>query len=359
MRQMQLDTDCEGPLALNDNAFEVCRDFITPEGDRFFTQVSRYDDFLADIGKPADYVAVTTLKLILPFLKAYGLTNALLRDYSLKTMKLVPGVEGAYKFLKAQDFPIFEISTSYRQFAEAVGVRLGFDPGRIYSTELDLDRYTLSPGEAAALKVLKDEIAGLPGIELPPEAASLQDLPGPTQEAIHKLDRIFKEKVPALDIGVIYQEVNPVGGSEKARALSDSVAQTGVSLADAIYVGDSITDVQAFEAVRAGGGLSVSFNGNRYAVNAAEVMVVADNAWPIALIAAIFQLWGKEGVLEVATGGAKSLVLPEKVIEPLSRGLEGRNFNLYHAGSPDLDAVARESTAMRSRLRGEDVAALG
>ena len=49
MPNLQLDTDCEGPLALNDNAFELCREFIKPQGDRFFQQVSRYDDYLAEV----------------------------------------------------------------------------------------------------------------------------------------------------------------------------------------------------------------------------------------------------------------------------------------------------------------------
>ena len=141
MHALQLDTDCEGPLALNDNAFELCRDFVKPDGVRFFQQVSRYDDYLADVAKKPGYKAGDTLKLILPFLKAQGLTNAQISDYSRKTIMLVPGVEEAYKFLHAQGFPIFEISTSYRQFAEAVGKKLGFDAAHIFCTELDLDRY--------------------------------------------------------------------------------------------------------------------------------------------------------------------------------------------------------------------------
>jgi len=166
-----------------------------------------------------------------------------------------------------------------------------------------------------------------------------------------------------MDIGVIYREVNPVGGAEKARALSESLKKTGLSLADAIYVGDSITDLEAFEAVRAGGGLGISFNGNRYAVKAAEIIVVADTAWPVALLTAVFQEWGKEGVLELAApeGPKKSrtLVVPEAVIEPLARGLAGRQFNLYGARHPRLEQVAQESAAMRARLRGAAVAALG
>lgn len=154
-----------------------------------------------------------------------------------------------------------------------------------------------------------------------------------------------------------------MGGVEKARALSESLARTGLSLADAIYVGDSITDVQAFEAVRVGGGLGISFNGNRYAVEAAEIIVVADNAWPIALLVSIFRRWGKEGVLELATssqaGRQRIVAIPEAEVEALVRGLEGGVFNLYPAGAAHREAITRESTAMRARLRGATIAALG
>jgi energy-converting hydrogenase A subunit R len=154
-----------------------------------------------------------------------------------------------------------------------------------------------------------------------------------------------------------------VGGPEKARALEESLSRTGLTMADVIYVGDSITDVQAFEAVRAGGGLGISFNGNRYAVKAAEVSIIADNAWPVALVASVFRLWGKEGVLELATKGAagasRYLVLPEAVIDTLMRGLQGRNFSLYSPTTRDPEMIAKESMAMRAKLRGSPVAALG
>ena len=64
-------TDCEGPISKNDNAFELTCHFI-PDGDRFFTLISRYDDIQADIVKRPGYKPGDTLKLILPFLKAYG-----------------------------------------------------------------------------------------------------------------------------------------------------------------------------------------------------------------------------------------------------------------------------------------------
>lgn len=360
MHKVQLNTTCEGPLALNDHAFELCRDFIKPQGDRFFQQVRRYDAYLTEVAKQQ---GSHTLKLILPFLKAHGLTNAKIRDHSRKTMALMPGAEAAFRFLHSRKFPIFELSTGYRQFAEAVGLKLGFDRKRIFGTELDLDRYKLSESETGELKRLVGEIAAAPEIELPAEAASLADLPEPVQEAVATLDRIFEERLPAMGIAAILKEVNPLDGPGKAKALSDSLAKTGLFLTETIYVGGSLTDVQAFEAVRTGGGLAISFNGNHAAVNAAEVVVVSDSAWSLALLTAIFQSWGKEGVLEVAApetrNKSRSLVLPEEVIDPIMQGLDGCMLNLYLSKGANRDKIVQESLAMSAKLRGEAVAASG
>jgi len=363
MPSLQLLTNCEGPLALNNNAFELCRDFVLPDGVRFFQQVQRYVDYLAEVVKKPGHQAGDALKLILPFFKAHGLTNAQISDYSRKSIMPVPGVEAAYKFLHTQGFPIFEISTSYRQFAEAVGGRLGFDAAHIFGTELDLDRYSLSPAEKEELLRLQQEIVAAAEIELPLEAQSPEDLPPAVQEAIKLCDHIFGERLPEMDIGVIYREVNPVGGLDKARALEESLARSGLKMSEVIYVGDNSTDVQALAAVRTGGGLGISFNGNRHAVQAAEVSIIADNAWPVALAASVFLLWGKEGVMELATKGAagasRYLVLPEAVIDTLMRGLQGRNFNLYSTSTRDPEEIAKESMAMRARLRGAAVVARG
>jgi|UniRef100_A0A7C3SKA2 energy-converting hydrogenase A subunit R len=362
MYEIQLVTDCEGPLALNDNAFELCRDFLRPGGDRFFLQVSRLDDYLADLAKREGYKAGTTLKLILPFLKAYGLTDAMMAEYSEKTLRLTPGAAEAYRFLLGRQFPIFEISTSYRQFAEAVGKRLGIGPDRIFCTELNLDRYKISKAEADKLRTIKDEIAALPEIVITPQAQKPEDLSSETREVIERLEYLFGEVIPEMDIGRIYAEVEPVGGQEKAKALEASLAITGKSLAEAMFVGDSITDVEAFKTLRAGGGVTVSFNGNRYAINSAEFIVVANNAWPIALLTVIFQRWGKDGVVELSTSGQagheKIVALPEAVIEPIVRGLGGRNFSFYAADVAHRDQIIKESEAMRARLRGQVVAAL-
>ncbi len=75
--------------------------------------------------------------------------------------------------------------------------------------------------------------------------------------------------------------------------------KTGVKLSDVLYVGDSITDVEAFKLVRENGGLTVSFNGNEYAVRNAEVAVLSENNMVTAVIAELFCKLEKQDVLQV------------------------------------------------------------
>ena len=85
-----------------------------------------------------------------------------------------------------------------------------------------------------------------------------------------------------------------VGGEQKAEAIRDVAKRLEAELADVMYVGDSITDVEAFKLVRDNGGLTVSFNGNSYAVKNAEVAVLSESNLVTAVIADLFCKFGKE-----------------------------------------------------------------
>lgn len=358
MHQVQLHTALEGPLALNNIALELCREFLPPDGAAFFTQVSRYDAYLADLAPKPGHQAGDALKLILPFLKSAGLTNDRVAEYCRQHLTLMPRAEAAYPFLHTLNFPMFASSAGYRPFAQAVAAKLGFVPERLYCTDLDLDRYELSEAEAGELRRLLGEIVAAPAIAWPSEAKTPADLAPEAQEAVGLMERIFGEQIPGLDIGRIYQEVKPRGGPEKASDLENGLAQTGLNLANAMYVGDSRTDAPALEKVRAGGGVALAFNADRHAIKAAEIIVVADTAWPVALLVAVFLEWGKEGVVELAQstrpGGSKYLAIPEAMIEPIMMGLQGgKTFNLYHPGTSRREEVIRDSEAMRRGLRGE------
>nr|NIM02714.1 hypothetical protein [bacterium]NIN91666.1 hypothetical protein [bacterium]NIO72981.1 hypothetical protein [bacterium] len=115
--------------------------------------------------------------------------------------------------------------------------------------------------------------------------------------------------------GRMLEEVNPVGGREKVNAIKDSLKRSNSSPQDAIYVGDSITDREALSFIKENGGLAVSFNGNRYAIEKAEVVCISENTAPISTLANAFSQGGKGKVMELVRNWKEKLPLLELVSE--------------------------------------------
>ncbi len=353
-------TDCEGPISKNDNAFELTSLFI-PNGDRFFTLISRYDDVLSDIVKKPGYKAGDTLRLILPFLRAYGATNDKMRAYSSRNILLVPGADETLRFT-ANIMPSFIVSTSYEHYISALCGAVGFAQENAYCTRLDIDRYELDDEETERLKALREEISKMPMIDVPGDAETLDALPAESEATVKRLDGIFWRQIPRMKCGEMLKEVSPVGGFEKANAVKEITENVGADLSEVVYVGDSITDVDPFKLVRKEGGLTVSFNGNRYAVREAEIAVMSHHTVVLSILAEIFKKFGKERVIQLAENWLPSSL--EGLCSPvLVDGLEKlypeRPPRIARISADNLDRLIGESSSFRKTVRGEAIGKLG
>jgi len=354
-------SDCEGPISKNDNAFELVSHFI-PDGNRLFTLISKYDDVLADVVKRADYKAGDTLKLILPFLKAYGVTNQAITDYSSKNVLLVPEAKEMLQFVR-NFMPSFIVSTSYEQYMRALCNLVDFPFKNVYCTKLDLDKYKITEKEASQIKRLRKQMVTMPIPEIPKGAKSLSDFPKEHQNSVRRLDEIFWKELFQMSVGALLREVNPVGGDEKAEAAQNIVAQLKTGMHNVMYVGDSITDVSVFKLVREGGGLTVSFNGNDFAVREAEVTVLSQNAIVTAVLADVFNRFGKVHVMNLIREWKTSRIEKFGLYQPL------KEFFIKHCGkkfprvelvsAQNMEKLMRESTTFRKSVRGEAIGKLG
>ena len=366
---IQLNIDCEGPITQNDNAFELCREFI-PGGDRFFAIVSKYDDFLADVEKRPGYKAGDTLKLVLPFLKAYGVTDRLMEEFSQRTLLMLPGTELMLPEV-SRTLPSFIISTSYRPYLEALCHATGFPLENVFCTDVNLDKYELKPEESAYLKRTAEEIAGMEMIHWPEHAAGVNDLSAGHRETIERLEQIFWQEISGMDIGRIFREINPIGGVEKASAVKESLNRTGLGLKDVIYAGDSITDVQALELVNSGGGTAVSFNGNGYAVRAARWAVLSTSTLVIAGLCRLLLERGRDFLENMPVGSRGELDPVSLVREMKAAGtsidisagldelLERGELHIFKVEASEQEGLIRESEKMRKSVRGHGIGILG
>ncbi|MDI6690783.1 MAG: HAD hydrolase family protein [Candidatus Bathyarchaeota archaeon] len=354
-------SDCEGPISKNDNAFELTAHFV-PNGDKLFTVISKYDDVLAEILKRPNYKAGDTLKLILPFLKAYGVTDKKMRDFSARSLLLIANVKDMLSNVRSIAHA-FIVSTSYQHYIEALCQTLDFPYENTYCTKLCLDKYAITENEVSKLKEIAREIAEMPIIEIPEKAKKLSDFSRKDQKLIIRLDEIFWNAIAKMAIGKIFSEVNPVGGGEKAEAVKEIAKKASVGLADVMYVGDSITDLEAFRLVRENGGLAVSFNGNEYAVKNAEVAVLSQDSLTTAVIAETFSKFGKEQTLNIIQDWSHE-TLKKASVNP---ALLDKLFGLHPEKLPkvkiitkeNMESLAKESCGFRKKVRGEAIGRLG
>jgi energy-converting hydrogenase A subunit R len=335
-------SDCEGPISVNDNAFELSGHFID-DGERFFEIVSRYDDVIADVLKRPGYNAGGTLKLIVPFLKAYGATNKNIIDFSIENVHLIPGAMETLKFVNST-MPSFIVSTSYDHYIMALCNRTGFPYDNTYSTKLDMDFLDIDPQEANLIKEYRKTIINNPEFEV--------------------LDEIFWDKLPKLDVSSLMDIVKPIGGEGKKEAVLDIISRFKLKSSDLFYIGDSITDVQPLKFANNKGGIAVSFNGNKYAIKESEIAVIADNTTITSLLADIFNRYGTDDVLEFAVSYSKDAhaALNSRIVNPklAKQIIEAKNLpQVEIITCHNMDSLTERSSKFRMKLRGESIGGLG
>jgi energy-converting hydrogenase A subunit R len=355
-------SDCEGPISKNDNAFEVTASFV-PNGGKLFTVISKYDDVLADVLKKPDYTAGSTLKLILPFLKACGVTDAQMEEFSAQNLILIANSRDTLQHVKGVA-SAFIVSTSYEHYIKALCKAVDFPYQNTYCTKLNIDKYAVTEQETLRLKEIAQDISQMPIITIPPEAKTIEDFSATDQETIGRLDKIFWSEIAGMGVGKIFSEVTTIGGREKAAAIEDAAAKLNVPVEDMMYVGDSITDVEAFQFVREKGGLTVSFNGNGYAVSNAEVAVMSENSVVTAIIADVFCRQGKQAALHLVENWNLESLEHNGVV---SLSLLDHLFTLHPQTLPkvqivtaeNMETIAKKSSEFRKKVRGEAIGKLG
>ena len=341
-------TDCEGPLTRNDNAQEIAERFV-PDGAELFARLSRYDDFLADVVARPGYNAGDTLRLVPPFLRAHYVTDEDVEEFSAEQVLLVPQALTTLNAVSAL-MPAYIISTSYTPYLRALCELAGFPFEHVRCTELSLDAWDMPEAEAAWLREVAARVLARPVIEIPDGARSADDLAAEDRETVAELDDLFWTRMEGKVSGAMLAAVHPVGGGQKLAALEEIVAAEGVAGGGVMYVGDSITDAPPLEAVKAWGGVSLSFNGNGYAIAAAEFAAASPDAEVQAQLARAFAAGGRDAV------EAAVRAWPKRKKGTPARGRARATVGIV---AEAREALAQASAAARRSVRGERVARLG
>ena len=270
-------TDCEGPLTLNDNAFELANHFID-NGGELFKILSLYDDYLVDEVKKPNYKAGNTLLLILPFFLVENIKNKDMIEFSRNNIFTVNESKFLLDYLKER-MNTYIVSTSYGQYIEALANYMDFPFENTFYTKVDVDALNINDEEISKIIEFKDQILENP-------------------EDYELFDSIFFNEIPKMGFYNLIKEVDVIGGEGKKLAIDKIIDNDSIDINEILYIGDSITDVEPLRFARDHDGISISFNGNIYPLKEAEIAIISPSAITTAVIANIYADNDKKVVLD-------------------------------------------------------------
>ena len=340
-------TDCEGPLTLNDNAYEMADKFIE-NGGEFFKILSLYDDYIVDIVKKENYKAGNTLKLILPFFVVENLTNRDFIDFSKDNIYAVRDSKFLLNYLK-NAMNTYIVSTSYGQYIEAVSNYMQLPFENTFYTKVDIDSLKLNDEEIKKIIEFKDLILKNP-------------------DDYELFDDIFFNQISKMGIYEKIRDIEVVGGEGKKLAIDEIIRRDDINQDQIFYIGDSITDVEPLAFARKNNGISVSFNGNEYPLKVAEIAIVSPSAVATAVIANVYAENDKNYVLEFIKDYNDSEDL-EKIFDDynIDEDIKNKFFEVFADEYPLIQTVTDEnyekilkvSKEMRNNIRGQNIGELG
>ena len=341
-------TDCEGPLTLNDNAFELAEKCIE-DGGELFKILSLYDDYLADIVKKENYKAGNTLKLILPFFVCENLKNSDMVDFSRNNIYSVNDSKFLLNYLK-EAMNIYIVSTSYGQYIEAVSNYMEVPFENTFYTNVDMDSLTLNDDEIEKVREFKQLILENP-------------------EDYELFDDIFFSKIAQMGIYEKIKDIEVVGGLGKKLAIDRIISRDNIDINNILYIGDSITDVEPLQFARDNGGISISFNGNEYPLKVAEIAIISPSAVTTTVIADIYANNDKTKVLKFIEDYNSSDDLDDlfsryeidlKVREKFFEVFNGEDYPIIQIVTDEnYEDILKSSKHMRTNIRGQDIGGLG
>lgn len=341
-------TDCEGPLTLNDNAFEISASVIENGGELFKT-LSLYDDYLADVVKKENYTAGNTLKLILPFLVCENLKNKDMVDFSKNNIYSVNDSKFLLSYLKTA-MNIYIVSTSYGQYIEAVSNYMDVPFENTFYTSVDVDGLNLNDDEIKKINEFKQLILDNP-------------------EDYELFDDIFFGQITEMGIYEKIRDIEVVGGEGKKLAIDKIIARDDIDINNMLYIGDSITDVEPLQFARSNNGISISFNGNEYPIKVAEIAIVSPSAVTTAVVANIYAEFDKNKVLKFIEDYNKSSDLKElfnqyeidlEIKEKFFEVFSDEKYPIIQIITDDnYEDILKSSKYMRNNIRGQDIGELG
>ncbi|MFX0075002.1 MAG: HAD hydrolase family protein [Candidatus Hermodarchaeota archaeon] len=354
--------DLEGPITILDFAAELGK-LLREKSNlglqnynmaEFYKMLSAYDDYLIEVPgvkeelNIPEYQPGDTLRLIAPIYIS-SFTDEDLTRIANQNMGLLPGCRELMVRLH-KDWDVYIISTSYSHFAYSIANSLNVPNNRVFCTDLDIKK------AKETYHNIKNDVDFLLNNIFQEFLAKNKNL----DAIIENLNEFFWNKEESDYLNVM-NLINVRGGKRKESAVERISEQTTIPISQFVVLGDSITDINMLQRVNNEGGIAVSFNGNRFTINRANIAITTrSNLGTLPIFEKINTI---ESFLEswessYDTFKNNPLKIPKALISKEAKEYFVKyNFtpdieNLRNKTKDELDSIIRKQEQMRKDVRG-------
>ena len=350
MQDKQLVCSPTGFLSSGNAMKRMCDRFIR-NGGKLYDILTAYDNISSYGLNREDRRSGDSLKTMIPLLKAAGVTDSSVYDFFAKDMSLMPGSEVIHHINSIMTVSL--VSETYEHHTMALCDSLKLPADSILCTNVSFDSLNIEKQEAKRFRDFATDISKMDV----PKITSRYD-----QQYLDPKDQLILETIDDLiermnESDIVYQmnEIKPIGGNEKAFSLMDMKRRTEVDLNCTAYLGNNGTDYPAMDIVRDNEGLSLSFNGDAYAVRGSNVAVLSQNSIVAAVLVTEFYNEGLEGVYSLIGSWDRAKLAKREFSD---RHLMNAMLNAFPSALPEvfvvndenLERVIKESERFRKKL---------
>lgn len=295
--ETQLIMSCNGILTSNDFLRSLCS-YAIRNGGRFYDVVTRYSNIYTNALGRVDNKYGSVAKMIIPFLKAFGVTDYSAYQEAKKDLILMPGADHFIKYV-SELMPTFINTSAFEHHVMALCDAVDIPNRNIGCTRVDFDTEEADKQECRTLREYANRISSL---RVPDTVYTFEKdemLSDGDADIITLLDEFFREKIPEMEIYKTYKDIATMGAEDKSCAALEIRRHTSIEFDSTVCIGSSATDSMVLELTRDCSGLSISFNGCEYAVRNCNVAVMCNDCIVNSVLAAEFYDKGIESVFEM------------------------------------------------------------
>ena len=352
--EKQLILSCDGVLSTNDYARDLCARSIR-NGGRFFDAVSRYEDLSTYALERDETKTRQTMKMIIPFLKAFGMTDHFAYEFAKEDLHPMPGADGSLSYLRRL-LPTYIATGSYEHHMMALCDSLDFPIENATYTKVEFDSAENDRQEDRRLRELANKISSL---RLPKTMYSVTEsefLDEDDATLVRELDSIFDDELPNMEAFKAYKDVLAIGSNEKAYALLEIRRKTEIEFNSTVFIGSGLNDFQALDLIRDSEGLAISFNGSEYAVRGCNIAVMSSNTIVLDVLIGEFYNEGIQAVYDMVDNWNRDYLKDCKCSD---RNLMDRMLQTFprklpvvkRVGRRNVKSVIEESDEFRRKVR--------